>query len=248
MSHIFFILATILYISSCSENQFRSSVKLKKGEKDPVVEDKDPAARGDDKPIMQPQEKSAEQIAEMKRKCWFAVSGGWIGADTTDIAPTHSYNNWGSVFPATISGNPVGHGETFDEVGGVYLEARNEAYTSNAVPMTNLVRNSSRPEVGHEIDRAINWTFDSIAVAPGMHVVIKALSGNVVFETDGPFIGVSGEHGRFSSEYFQRLKASTSITQWMTSYLNTVTSIQQITGLHNSQSVQVRAIPGGECE
>jgi hypothetical protein len=79
-----------------------------------------------------------------------------------------------STFPNTISGNPPGVGEIFDSAGGVYLAAREEPYVYGVG--------------GKEIDAAAYFSFDSIAVPPGMRAEIRGSAGNVIFSGDGPFI------------------------------------------------------------
>ncbi|MCX6117394.1 MAG: hypothetical protein NT027_07630 [Proteobacteria bacterium] len=237
-------------IVSCSESAFESGAAAQKKKKEENAKSNKPQDQSNDgtSSDMNTDSGSTISLQEKREKCWFAVSGGWLGADTTDIQPKDAYSNWGSVFPKTKSGKPIGHGEAFDEVGGVFLEARAEPYTAQATPLVGMARSSKNPEPGKEIEQAIIWTFDSIAIAPGMHAVVKSGTGNILYQGDGPFIGVSGEHGRFSSEYYQRLKVSNSLTDWMSTYVKNVQRIQIISSLHDARSVQVVAIKGGICE
>ena len=182
---------------------------------------------------------------EMREKCWFAVSGGWLGANTKSIRPQNT--DWGSVFPKTKSGKPIGHGEIFDDVGGIFLDARAEPYVSQ-ISGTNCSMNSSAPPPGKELDQAILCTFDTIAVAPGMHAVIKSTNGTTIYESDGPFIGVSDGHPEYGGPYFSLLKTSNMLTAWMDAYIKGLTSIKQIVGLQASRSVHVTAIKGDVCD
>jgi hypothetical protein len=157
-------------------------------------------------------------------KCWFATSGTFIG---------HNSNpRQGSVFPNTKSGNPIGHGEYFDDVGGVYLEARKEPY-----------------EYGKGkkyIDTAVKWTFDGIAIAPDMHALIKNSSGKVLIDSDGPIIAMSQHYAGRKKWYTDLLKSNPNIPLWMTSYVEN--DEIKVIKLQSARYVKVTPIAGSSCD
>lgn len=166
--------------------------------------------------------KSKEQL---KQECWFAVSGSFLPA------PNNAY---GSVFPRTLSGNPIGHGEQFDTVGGVYLAARDQPYEYG--------------QGDREIDGAIDHTFDGIAIAPGMKVTIKDGSGRVLTESEGPLVAISSYYfARSAESYWNTLKTKTDLPNWMNQLVNDRALPSNI-NLQPARSVKVEAIPGSDCD
>ena len=110
---------------------------------------------------------------ELKVKCWFAVSGTFLGHSGSSIfnAAVHR----GS-FPKMSGGGEIVHGKRFDLAGGVILGARSSEYTYQ----------------GGMIKQTIDETFDSILIPPDMTVKIKDDVGNILVERNGPFIAISG--------------------------------------------------------
>jgi len=102
-------------------------------------------------------------VASRPKQCWFAVSGGIAGFAWGGNDPFGYRYDFGK----TASGKPVGHGETFDLVGGVYLAPRDKPYALG--------------EGAHEIDLAIKFTFDSIVVPPGMKAEIRDAESRQIF-------------------------------------------------------------------
>lgn len=170
-----------------------------------------------------------EKIFIKSEQCWFAVSGGWIG-----------YGDHGDVFPKTKSGRPVGPGEVFDDVGGLYLAARAEPYVYG--------------QGAGEIDRAVDTSFDSILVAPGMNVEIRDGSGNKIFEGVGPIIAEAfyeANDPRWKpdlSGLYRKvlLQKKVTLPEWMQDWLSQNDKLL-VVDILRARSVKVSAIPGGRC-
>lgn len=191
-------------------------------ENEPGLSDSSSSSSGGDIEI------SEEERQVLRQKCWFAVSGTWIGH-------TGYIKQYAVTFPETTSGHKIAHGEGFDSVGGVFLEARKEPYRYG--------------EGGKEIDAAIDYTFDSIAVAPGMTVEIRDEAGNTLFKGDGPVIGGSAYYENqayYRGKYYAVLAKRTDLPQWMSDYLKTNTEIKTIT-LQAGRYVKVSTVPGTDC-
>jgi hypothetical protein len=162
-----------------------------------------------------------------RRQCWFAVSGTWVGVSLQSIGIDYKMR-----FPATNSGNPVGPGERFDAVGGIYLAARSQPYVAG----------------GGEIDAAIAGTFDSIVVAPGMSVEIRNAQGAVLFKGNGPFIGESDAYPQYAGMYFNLLKTTSGLPKWMNDYVAARTAVEMVPGLQTATWVKVSVIPKSRCD
>jgi hypothetical protein len=161
----------------------------------------------------------------LKQKCWFATSGTYIGA-----ALVAKHRN---TFPQTTSGNPIGHGESFDTVGGVFLEANEEAY--------------EKGKGDKLIDAAIKSSFDGIVIAPGMHALIKDADGKKLADEDGPYIGISQYYASlYQASYTNKIKSSTSMPEWMKDVANT--NGLQVILLQSATYVKVTPIAGEACD
>jgi hypothetical protein len=167
-------------------------------------------------------------LDEYNKNCWFAVSGTWVGASLVA-----KHNN---VFQDKYLAGELGQGVIVDSVGGIILQARDEPYTYKAG--------------GREIDGAVNNTFDSILVPPGMHVEIRDGSGGVVIDTDGPVI-VESEFYAYQSEFIGRYHNTLSsqsgrIPSWMTDYVTNNPSLR-VAPLQKARSVKVSTVAGTKC-
>jgi hypothetical protein len=165
----------------------------------------------------------------LDQRCWFAVSGTWISHS--------SYRGkYQDTFPKTWGNKPISHGATFDNVGGVYLLARDEPYIYG--------------KGDHEIDKAVNLTFDGILVAPGMHALIKNGAGKVMFDQEGPIVAGSSYYenqSKWKGKYHKSLLGRKDIPQWMQDYVHSHTNVAHMP-LHAARSVKVSAVPGGICD
>jgi hypothetical protein len=170
-----------------------------------------------------------EEVKELKSKCWFAVSGTWAGH------PSYT-GKYQSKFPLTTSGNPIAHGEGFDNVGGVFLEASTTPYQYG--------------QGAKEIDQAVDSTFDSILVAPGMHAVLKDAAGTVLFDGEGPLVAGSAYYenqNKWKGKYRAALLTRTDLPQWITDYLNANANVASLT-LHSARYVLVSSIKNSDCD
>ncbi len=161
-------------------------------------------------------------------KCYFLVSGSHFGWSST------GGESYGSSFPLPNDGRPIATGIRFDTVGGVFLNARDQPYVQG----------------GGEIDLAIQNTFDSIAVAPGMNVQIKtSATGSVLYSGNGPYMAYSDEHPLDQDRLASLLSSrQTSMPNWMKTYLSTRGFKPPILKLHTAKWVQVTKIPSTNCE
>ncbi len=167
-----------------------------------------------------------EEIKTRRTECWFAVSGGYLAGG--------QYN---STFPKTKTGEPVGHSQTFDDVGGVFLQARSEPYVVG--------------EGGKEIDLAVARTFDSIAIAPGMHAEVRDAGGAILFQGDGPEFIYSSDYGTHALIFQASTFMQTNITaypDWMQTILKAKNFLPERKPLHAARSVLVKKIPGKRCD
>lgn len=163
-------------------------------------------------------------------KCWFAVSGAYFGCHTQG-----SCTGYQSVFPETTSGNPIAHGETFDTVGGTYLNSSEVPYEYG--------------KGGGEIDAAVNSSFDSIAIAPGMEVEIRDAAGTVLLKESGPLLRLSSEYGgdiSVISYYF--ISKQDKMPAWMKKAFVDSNWKPQRMALHSARWVKVTKTPGVPCE
>jgi hypothetical protein len=170
-----------------------------------------------------------DNLDELKNKCWFAVSGFYVGG--------RANNNWKSKFPKTLSGKLISTGEFFDLAGGVYLNARKTPYVYK--------------DGSNTIDKAIDMTFDGFAVAPGMKIEIKDGSGGIVFSGKGPLIVRSNNYGNNPQATTLRnyMKANINIyPQWLQDHLKQINFTAPAIPLHTSRSVMVDVIAGEPCE
>jgi hypothetical protein len=167
-----------------------------------------------------------EEIKIRQTECWFAVSGAYLAAG--------QYN---STFPSTQSGKSVGHNESFDDAGGVFLAASPEPYVVG--------------QGGKEIDLAVAQTFDSIAVAPGMRAEIKDANGSILYSGDGPAFFFSTEYGSHdlisqASAYMKTNVAT--YPRWMRTILKSKSYMPERRPLHGARSVQVSKVAGKRCD
>jgi hypothetical protein len=137
---------------------------------------------------------------EEHAKCWFAVSGSHFG-----FSIFNGENNHGSSFPLTLSGNPIESGEIFDRnSGGVFLNARPEPFEYH--------------KGGGEIDSAVDTTFDSIAVSPGVSIELRNGSGELVYSGNGPYVAISKFPNPGLAARLMSLKEI--MPPWMSQYLS----------------------------
>ncbi len=167
-----------------------------------------------------------KEIKTRRTECWFAVSGAYLAAG--------QYN---STFPSTKSGKPVGHNESFDDAGGVFLAASPRSYVVG--------------QGGKEIDLAVAQTFDSIAIAPGMRAEIKDADGAVLYSGEGPAFFYSTEYGShdliFQTSAHMKANAAT-YPGWMQKILKNKSYMPERRPLHAARSVQVSKVAGTRCD
>lgn len=166
---------------------------------------------------------------EYSNQCWFAVSGNWI-AHPSYLA------QYADQFVKIIKESQVEHGKVFDNVGGIFLAASDTPYEFG---------------VGEKlIDSAVNNTFDSILVAPGMHVLIKNADGVVLFDGPGPVISGSATYENrsdFRGLYYKALKTiANDLPQWMANYLNEHTEVKSLP-LWDARYVKISTVYGSQC-
>ena len=186
-----------------------------------IIDSDEDSARG---PIDNPTE---EQIIQLKRECWFAVSGTFMGYGAAKFGSGNS--NYRDRFPATNSGREIQHLERFDTVGGVFLQARSTPYVFG----------------DGEIDAAVNWTFDSIAVPPNMQVEIKM--GNETIAKQGPVYAISRYYADRSRDVAQTLKNWPDAPSWMKDYLKDRSQVE-VFRLQSARSVKVSVVEGSRCD
>jgi len=173
---------------------------------------------------------------ERRTNCWFAVSGVAIGSKLTANATSYIrqvHTDYGGIFPRTKSGNPLGWGESFDNVGGIVLAPRDEAYVYG--------------EGGEEIDLAVDRSFDGIVVAPGLEVEIRDASGNVIIKREGPLIAASEAWIPQLRPFTDAIKANTANPQWMLDFVDGLTTVPTYP-LRGGRWVKVSVISGSKCD
>ena len=245
------LVSTLLILPACSESEFASGAKAKGGKKsdgksdgsgdadlETSTEEEKVGSEGEGNSESSEaggSESEAEEDENIltsdeaiirRQECWFAVSGTWLGPGGSHYA---------SKFPSTTSGNPIAHGEKFDTVGGIYLTARDEPYIHG--------------KGAKEIDLAIAQTFDGIAVAPGLHAIIKNAAGTVLADKKGPWLAqdVSYSTGTHASRMYNGLKTGTGMPKWIQDYTTEKTSVDAIP-LHSAREVLVKVAPGERCD
>lgn len=163
--------------------------------------------------------------ASHREHCWFAVSGGFAGAP-----------GYKGVFGSTSSGKPIAPGELFDTVGGIYLAAR-------AAPYVHM-------QGKKELDRAIEMTFDSLVVPPGMEVEIKDAAGKLLFKTQGPFYGISSFYAQHVGMVYGVLAKNDQIPAWLKEHVKSLEKdkkVPAVPSLQQGRSVLVKEVPGSSC-
>ena len=166
-------------------------------------------------------------------KCWFMVSGGHFGWNSLG---TESY---GTTFPLPKDGGPIIGGKTFDNVGGIFLNARDNPY-----------------EASGELTLAIANTFDSIAVSPGVSIEVRNGSGGVLIPTrNGPYAAYSSDYtGRSATNKAQLASnfraVASNMPTWMRNYFSQrpVPYELDTIPLHAARWVKVTKIPGVSCD
>ena len=169
----------------------------------------------------------AKNSSEQQQRCWFAVTGGWP--------------HFGRInsFGKTLSGNPIKHGEKFDNGGGIYLQASDIPYVYGSG--------------NREIDEAVDKTFDSIVVAPGMIVEIKDKDGRQVFKGQGPMIALSEDFTPSSKVMLKEMENRgfdvRILPDWFQNILSTETGSDKINikNLRDGRWVKVQTVPGTDC-
>jgi hypothetical protein len=239
-----FVIPLLLPMLSCSDSDFSGNIANRANESDDNKSSATSSDDGDDKTNSSDSDSdgdldfddagdeskgddlilSEDEISLLKQKCWFATSGTFVG-NTSNA--THA-----STFPKTQSGDPATHGESFDTVGGIYLEAREEPYEHGKGEKL--------------IDEAIRWTFDGIVIAPGMHAIVKDGSGNILADTDGPYVAMSQFYAGHKTNYTNNLKANQGLPDWMKTHIET--NDVQIIKLQSARYVQVSPIAGEDCD
>ena len=182
------------------------------------------------------QTNGGETVVNDPAKCWFAVSGAYFGLK----GGTPGDGAYHATFPLTQTGAPISHGAKFDDAGGVFLAASDTPYIYH--------------QGGHEIDLAIDSSFDSIAVAPGMTVEIKDANGVVLYTGSGPFMAYSSDWGtnelggnmNFMISYLQSW--SSKMPAWMVTYLTAKNYTLDRIPLWAGRSVKVSKIPNVPCQ
>jgi hypothetical protein len=160
-------------------------------------------------------------------RCWFAVSGWYNSAVGLRYDPSDQ-----ATFPKPLDGQVISHGSRFDRIGGVFLAAREKPYVYG----------------GGVIDEAVDGTFDSIAIAPGMRAEIRDGGGGLLFEGDGPILGVETRyHNLLGSDKFQQLKSNSKLPSWMQKYSLNHSGFKSIP-LQKARWVKVTSINGQLCE
>ena len=216
-------------LQACSGSNFQSAIGRPAASKKADVSPKEVVTtektNAEDSPVLE-----AKNSLELQQRCWFAVSGFPV--------------LWGSAhirfseFGKTLSGNPIKHGEKFDNGGGIYLQASDIPYEYHSG--------------NGEIDLAIDRSFDSIVVPPGMFVEIKNEDGGQVFKGQGPLIAYrmmvpSPKEMRRQMEasgYDVRI-----LPDWFQNILSTETGSDKIRieKLLSGRWVKVQAVPGTDC-
>ncbi len=133
----------------------------------------------------------------------------------------------------TSSGRKISHGEAFDTVGGVYLNARENPYHYG----------------GSEIDAAVNHSFDSIAVAPGMTVEIRSETDALIYQGQGPYMALSSDHSESVTHVGSILRTrEAQMPAWMRDYLHGIGYNFARIPLHGARFVRVTRTPGVACQ
>lgn len=177
-----------------------------------------------------PEDDALEEDGEIvdESKCWFAVSGGYFGWDANIV------ERYANKFPGgTTSGNPIKHGEGFDSVGGIYLNASATPYEYG--------------KGNRELDKAVDMSFDAIAVAPGMTVEIRNAAGDLIHKGDGPYIATSKEYGG-NSGLAAKILAKPTVPQWIVKHLGAQNNVIPQLALHPGRYVKVTKLKGKPCE
>jgi hypothetical protein len=162
--------------------------------------------------------------------CLFALSGTFVG-----------FGDYGDVFPKTFSGNKPARGEIFDRVGGVFLPARSRPYIYG--------------QGNREIDKAINFTFEGLAVPKGMSVELRpSESEPSIFAGEGPLVAIEGSNtgtGVGTPWMFKDKFDSGKLNHWplwMKNYLDTTGGKIETLPLRAAKWVKVSVIQGELCD
>ena len=221
----FIIGATLVISSSCAENGFHGGSTVGKDKPSKNAPPEQTEKSGDAEPLPKVQIDSTDGDASRKvRECWFAVSGAYLAT---------SYYN--SSFLQVYESKMIKHGQRFDDVGGIFLSGRDAPYLST----------------GSEIKQAVDWTFDSIAVAPGMAVEILDSKNQVLLKDKGPLFMLSSDYGNrpelpIVAAYYAANQAR--FPKWMQEILIKNNNQLNRIPLHAAVSVKVSNVPGEGCD
>jgi len=102
-----------------------------------------------------------------------------------------------------------------------------------------------------EINAAIDSSFDSIAVAPGMKVEIKDGAGTVMYKGKGPYLALSNNYDHISnypalSNIYRTKEAQ--MEPWMKAEFQRLNYVLPRLSLHAARWVKVSKLKGVACE
>ena len=219
---LFSISATAML--GCADTKFTSSDGKKKTKRLPPLP---PPHSGD----VIPGGLTVDQGTGNPQECWFAVSGAYFGFHGK-AAKAMVYE---STFPLPNDSSTIGHGKQFDTVGGVFLNARPEPFQYQTG--------------GGEIDLAIDATFDSVAVAPGMTVEIRDGNGVSLYNGQGPYMAIASDRAEDTTHVSDLLRQRAGqMPTWMVRHLESIGYLLPTIPMHASRWVKVAKIAGRECK
>ncbi len=229
-------------LSGCSESAMTGSANSKKDRKSETNANpnKKPAVNtGDSNPESIDTGDGTVDVTNDPNTCLFMVSGAAWGHTVS--------RSLGSTFPLPKSGGAPTHGASFDDVGGVFLKSSETPYEYH--------------KGAGEINAAVDSSFDSIVIPPGVEVEIRRGNGQVITKTKGPYMAYADYYGaQFkSSAYLANVlkDAESKMPPWFKKYLteknynidllNLFTSVTP-GDLSNAHYVKVTKIPWVPCD
>ena len=237
----FLFIGAIVFGNACSQNNFAGrSVAGGKKSQSAATAAAEPGPKVD--PLDQLEVETGDSTND-PTACLFAVSGSHFGYAMRN---TRNPDKYGSKFPKTSSGRPTKHLEKFDITGGVYLQASEAPYEYQ--------------KGEKEIDQAVNDSFDSIAIPPGLEVEIRSGNGTVLFKGEGPYMAFNqyDNPGALAANFLRDFASKVPADHWMKKYLGSKNYLLGTVALaqygsdpsnkDNAHYVKVNKLPGVKCD
>lgn len=229
-------ISLMMVFGGCSATDFQSQPNKKIKPANPEVKEEKPKqaeVKTEVKAEVKP-EKPIPSQEELRQKCYFAVSPTYLGG-----------GSWGDIFPNTKSGKPIGPGEKFDDIGGVFIEAKKDLYKYGE---------------GTEVDLAIANSLDSVLAAPGMNAELFDSTGKSILKINGPALILSSDNpggidnqGRTDDAIYEaaveRLRNNQDkLPVWLVDVLKPLNFRPVRALMHATTAISVTKSSGGVCD